>query len=71
MTTVNIRWEEKESNRSGVRPHEADYSDNIFLTAEPHWLAEDKWLWRVEYVGEATTEEEAKAAAIAYAKRLP
>jgi hypothetical protein len=67
---AEIRWEEKESNRFGIRPHEADYSDNVFLTVDPQWLG-DGWLWRVEYVGEANTEAEAKAAAVQYAGRLP
>jgi hypothetical protein len=67
----NVKWEERATNRYGVRPHDADYSDDIFLTVEPHWLAQDRWLWRVEYVGEAKNEAEAKAAAIEYAGRLP
>ena len=67
---AGIKWEEKDGNRNGVCHHEADYSENVFLTAEPHWFGEG-WLWRVEYVGEAKNEAEAKAAAIEYAGRLP
>jgi hypothetical protein len=67
----DLKWEEKESNRFGLRPHEADYSNNVFLTVEPHLFERNGWLWRVEYAGEAKNEEEAKAAAIAYAGRLP
>ncbi len=66
----DLKWEEKETNRMGISPHEADYSDSVFLTAEKHWFGE-QWLWRVEYVGEAANEAEAKAKAIEYAGRLP
>ena len=67
---ADIKWEEKDSNRLGISPHEADYSDDVFLTAEPHFLWAG-WLFRVEYVGTANNETEAKAKAIEYAGRLP
>ena len=67
---ADIKWEEKDSNRLGISPHGADYSDDVFLTAEPHWLRGD-WLWRVERAGFAKDETEAKAKAIEYAGRLP
>ena len=67
---ADFMWQEKETNRHGISPHEADYSDDVFLTVEKHWLGE-QWLFRVEYVGEAENEAEAKAKAIEYAGRLP
>lgn len=69
-SSADIKWEEKDSNRFGISPHEADYSDDVFLTAEPHWLRSG-WLWRVERAGYAKDEAEAKAKAIEYAGRLP
>jgi hypothetical protein len=69
-TPDTLKWEEKDSNRHGISPHEADYSDDVFLSVEKHWLGE-QWLFRVEYVGEAENEAEAKAKAIEYAGRLP
>lgn len=68
--SVDIKWQEKEMNRLGIVSFEADYSDDVFLTAEPHWLRSG-WLWRVERAGYAKDEAEAKAKAIEYAERLP
>jgi hypothetical protein len=67
---IGLKWEEKDSNRHGISPHQADYSDDVFLTAEPHWL-NGEWLWRVERAGYAKDEADAKAKAIEYAGRLP
>jgi hypothetical protein len=67
---ADIKWEEKDSNRHGISPHEADYSEDVFLTVEKHWLC-GQWLWRVEYVDYAASMAEAKAKAVEYAGRLP
>ena len=67
---ADIKWEEKDSNRHGISPHEADYSDDVFLTVEKHWLC-GQWLFRVEYVAYAASKDEAKAKAVEYAGRLP
>lgn len=69
--SAGIEWGEPVAKGFGVMRQNADYSENVFLSAETEWFGEDGWLWRVEYVGEAPTEAEAKAAAIEYAGRLP
>lgn len=67
---ADLKWREKGSNRHGISPKEADYSDSVFLTVEQHWL-NDEWLFRVEYADYAKSEEEAKTKAVDYAGRLP
>ncbi len=71
VAPADLKWEEPVAKGFGVMRQNADYSDNVFLSAETAWLGEEGWLWRVEYVGEAKNEAEAKAAAIEYAGRLP
>lgn len=65
----DIKWEEKDANRFGIYPHEADYSDDVFLTVEQH-LLKDEWIWRVERAGCAKDEADAKTKAVEYAGRL-